>query len=156
LGDRRAKLFLAKNSMSLTWQIVQDPTASTSGIRVAGSNPNAAWPYFFNGFIPANYPKLLESVAQEIGFHSNGTGVNFPLGLLQADPTRPPIEADKVEVYLDGFETSVLPRATFYAILSAFAERLLVQPGQPPAWYEAMQAAIAALQVKRATDATSE
>lgn len=141
--------------MNFTWQIVQNPTDPTSGIRVVGSDPDAAWPYFFNGFTPAKYPRLLETVAQEIGFHSNGTGVNFPLGLLQADPTRSPIAADEVEVYLDGFETSVLPRATFYTILQAFAERLLARPGQPSAWHEAMQTAIATLQAKRATEATN-
>lgn len=140
--------------MDFTWQIVPNSTDPILGIRVVGSDPNAAWPYFFNGFSPAKYPRLLETVAQEIGFHSNGTGVNFPFGLLQADPTRPPIAADKVEVYLDGFETSVLPRATFYAILAAFAEHLLTRPGQAPAWYEAMQGAIATLQAKRATDVT--
>jgi hypothetical protein len=99
---------------------------------------------------------LLETVAQEIGFHSYGTGVNFPLGLLQADPTRLPMAADKVEAYLDEFETSFFPRATFYAILYAFAERLPARPGQPPAWYEAMQAAMATLWAKRVTDTTSE
>jgi hypothetical protein len=108
--------------MPLTWQIVQDP-ASTSGTRVVGSDPNAAWPYFFNGFPLAKYPRLLKTVALKIGFHSNGTGVNFPLGLLQVDPTRSPSTAHKVEIYLDGFETSVLPRATFYAMLYAVAER---------------------------------
>lgn len=142
--------------MDFTWQIVQTSPDPTSDIRVVGSDPDAAWPYFFNGFTPAKYPRLLATVAQEIGFHSNGTGVNFPLGLLQADPTRPPIAADEVEVYLDGFETSVLPRATFYAILHAFAERLLARPGQSPAWYEAMQVAIANLQAKRTSNATSE
>lgn len=142
--------------MDFTWQIVQNPADSTSGIRVVGSDLDAAWPYFFNGFTPAKYPRLLETVAQEIGVHSNGTGVNFPLGLLQADPTSSPIAADEVEVYLDGFETSVLPRATFYAILHAFAERLLARDGQPTAWYEAMQVALAKLQAKMATDVVSE
>jgi len=142
--------------MSLAWHIVQDLAASTSGIRVVGSDLNAAWPYFFNGFTLAQYPRLLETVAQEIGFHSNGTGVNFPLGLRQADSTHAPLAADQVEIYLNGFETSVLPRATFYAILSAFAERLLARPGQSLAWYDALQAALTALQAKRATDATSK
>ena len=49
--------------MDFTWQLVQNPADSTSGIRVVGSDPDAAWPYFFNGFTPAKYPGLLETVA---------------------------------------------------------------------------------------------
>jgi hypothetical protein len=43
-------------------------------------------------------------------------------------------------------------RATFYAILNAFAERLLARPGQPAAWYDAMKGALAKLQAKMAAD----
>ena len=54
---------------------------------------------------------------------------------------------------MPGFDEDILPRATFYAVLYAFAERLLERPGQPAAWYEAMRAALAKLQAKIAADA---
>jgi hypothetical protein len=92
-------------------------------------------------------------VTSEVGVGGNGTGVLFPSSLDEGDlQERAAIPADAVEIYLHQGGAMQLPRTTFYAILLYFAERLLLQPGQPAAWYEALHIALTKLQAKQATE----
>ena len=143
------------NKMDITWSIIENPADSTFGIKAIGPNPDMAWPYFFNGVSISRYPYLITTVAEGIGYSTNGTGINFPDGLAQLDPEETPIPVDAVEVYVPGFDDSVLPRSTFYAVLLAFAERLLARPDQPAEWYTAMHTALDKLRAKMAADAAA-
>jgi hypothetical protein len=124
------------------------------GLRVeAAQKSDALWPYFFTEIAAARYPQAIEAVTAEVGVGGNVTGVNFPSGLDEGDlQERAAIPADTVEIYLHHAGAMQLPRTTFYAILLDFAERLLLQPGQPAAWYEALHTALTKLQAKQAME----
>lgn len=136
-----------------TWHIHPNPTDSTLQWSVVGPDRDAAWPYFFSGIRLEAYPNVITAAASETGYDSNGTGVSFPADVAAAAPQETPLAADSVEIYVPGFEDSVLPRATFYAVLLAFGERLAAQPDRPGAWYAAMGAALDKLRAKMAADA---
>jgi hypothetical protein len=135
--------------MNTEWRIVQ----GVYGLAVQTTDENAAWPLFFTAAQPEKYPFILETVADEVGFSNNGTGVIFPANLDDFDRLTAFIPVDAVEIYAPGYDDSIIPRATFYTVLEAFAERLLASPDRPAAWYEAMRAALAKLRVKMAADA---
>ena len=118
-------------------------------------NLNEAWPHFFAGFSLESYPELIKSVTAGVGRDSNGTGVSFPADIAEADPTEAPLPPDMVEIYCPGFDDSIIPQATFYQVLQAFAEQLLERPGQPAAWYEAMRVALNKLGAKTKADETA-
>ncbi|MGI4735158.1 MAG: hypothetical protein ACRYG7_08265 [Janthinobacterium lividum] len=124
------------------------------GLRVEDAHgSDAPWPYFFTGIAAHRYPQAIEAVTAEVGVGGEATGVTFPGDLDEGDlQERAAIPADEVEVYLHQGGSTQLPRTTFYAILQAFAERLLEQPGQPLAWYEALRNALSKLQAKQAID----
>ncbi len=67
---------------------------------------------------------------------------------------RGPLAADAVELYHHYMGSIVMPRATFYAMLRAFGERLADRPGQPETWYAALRAALDKLRAKMAADAS--
>ncbi|WP_046245342.1 hypothetical protein [Hymenobacter terrenus] len=137
--------------MSVFWSIIDNPSDPSIGIAVSVPG-GPIWPDFFTGIRLNKYPRVIEAVAGEVGAHDELAGVNFPAGLAQLDPTAPPIPADSVEIYVHGGEDEVLPRSTFYAILLAFAERLVERPGQPAEWYTAMHEALDKLRAKIAAD----
>lgn len=138
--------------MSTDWQIVDTTANRTYGQVVITSDQRAAWPHFFTGIRLEKYPRVIDAVANETGAAGEVVGVNFPADLIDLDASAPPIPADAVEVYVSKYEDEVLPRATFYAVLLAFAERLLERPGQPSDWYAAMRTALDKLRTKMAAD----
>jgi hypothetical protein len=92
-------------------------------------------------------------VTAEVGVGGNVTGVNFPGDLDEGDlQEREAIPADAVEIYLHHAGSAQVPRTTFYATLQDFAERLLLQLGQPAAQYEALHTALTKLQGKQAIE----
>jgi len=117
-------------------------------VRIETPNADDAWPHFFTGLSIDKYPAIIELLAEETGYDSNGTGVNFPQDLAQLDPTGPALPADHVEVYVPGFEESIIPRSMFYAALLAFSSYLLERPGQPGSWYTDLRAALQKLRAK--------
>lgn len=139
--------------MNTSWDIIENPSEPSTGLTVFVPDQHASWPDFFTGVNLTKYPAIIETVACEIGVHDELVGVNFPAGLAQLDPTATPIPADTVEVYVYGGEDEILPRATFYAVLLAFAERLMARPGQPADWYVALGTALDRLRVKMTADA---
>ena len=142
--------------MKNDWNIADNLAGVPLEMMVITSESDKIWPYFFNGMSVDNYPEIINLVSEEIGYGFNGTGVNFPQGLLKMAPHEPSIPGDAVEIYLAGFDNEdVIPRATFYAVLAEFGQRLVERPGQPLAWYAAMQAALAKLRAKMAADAAA-
>lgn len=141
--------------MNNTWEIIDTPTDPTFGISVASTNPDAAWPYFFNGIMPRTYPELIATAVDEIGYDSNGTGITFPGDLDDFERLSTSIQDNFVEIYVPGFDESILPRSLFYAVLLAFAERLMKRPGQPADWYTTMHTVLEKLRTKIAADAAS-
>ncbi len=122
------------------------------GLRLADTqDPAAVWPFYFTSISAAGYPAAIEAAVQEIGSAGEYAGVNFSGDLDEGDlAERGPIPPDMVEVYHQHFGEIRIPRASFYAILLAFGERLVARPGQPRAWTAAMQAALARLHTKLA------
>jgi hypothetical protein len=141
--------------MDILWSIIDNPSDPSIGIAVSVPNQRMSWPDFFTGIRLERYPTLIEAVANEVGAHDELAGINFPGGLAQLDAAASPIPADTVEVYVYGGEDEVLPRSTFYAVLLAFAERLVARPGQASEWYAAMHAALEKLRAKMAADASA-
>jgi hypothetical protein len=136
------------------WSLIPNPT-SNLGFRVEDNlNPNANWVFFFTGVYLEDYPKVIEAAVKEVGSGFNAVGANFPGDLDEWDlEEHGPLPADGVELYHHNFGNTIIPRDTFYAVLYAFAERLLERTDRPAAWYEAMRAALAKLRVKMAADA---
>jgi hypothetical protein len=120
------------------WTIsrAQPGQGNVLGLRVEDAQgADVPWPYFFTGIAASRYPQVIEAVTSEVGIGGNGTGVLFPGSLDEGDlQQRAAIPADAVEIYLHHAGAMQLPRTTFYASLLDFAEQLLLQPGQPPAW----------------------
>lgn len=141
--------------METTWQIKEDPADRSTGLVVAAPEPEASWPHFFAGVRLRHYPEVIEAVAQEIGAGDEAVGVTFPGDLDEFDRLSVAIPENGVKVYVLGFDDSILPRATFYTVLLAFAERLLMRPGQPADWYKAMQTALDKLRAKMRADASA-
>ena len=141
--------------MSVFWSIIDNPSDPSIGLAVSVPDEHTSWPDFFTGIRVERYPAIIEAVAGEIGAHDELAGINFPAGLAQLDPTASPIPADAVEIYVYGGEDEVLPRSTFYAVLLAFAERLLERPGQPAEWYTAMHTALDKLRAKMTADSAA-
>lgn len=111
---------------------------------------NAPWVFFFTGVSIADYPQVIEAAVQGVGSGFNAVGVNFPADLDDWDIEERggTIPDNAVEIYHQDFGTTIMPQVTFYTILQAFAERMLERPGQPAAWYQAMQAALMKLRTK--------
>ena len=134
--------------MNTTWHIEANSADTELGWSVVGTSLEAAWPYFFSCISLQKYPELINAATKEVGYDSNGIGVSFPADVASLDPLNSSLAPDAVEVYVPGFEDSILPRATFYSILLAFGEHLLKQPNQTPVWYEAQRQALAELKNK--------
>jgi hypothetical protein len=141
--------------MKATWSLIQDQADRSFGMRVATSNGDDAWPHFFTGVGLKNYPEIIGLMTEETGYDSNGTGISFPAELAQIDPTAPSIPKDHVEVYVPGFEESVIPRSIFYSALLAFGSQLLERPGQSGEWYTALRVALQKLRTKISRDLQS-
>lgn len=144
---------------SISWDIVpvQGAEVGVLGLRVEDTREaDAPWPLYFTGINAVQYPTVIEAAVQEVGSAGEYTGVNFPGDLDEGDiAERGPLPSGTVEVYHHNFGQTIMPRNAFYAVLLAFGEQLVGRPGQPQAWYTAMQTALGKLRIKMAADVVS-
>ena len=144
---------------NVQWNITETKGAEVgiSGLHfIDNQDVNAFWPYYFTGVNIDKYPIIIKNAAQETGSAGEYTGVNFPSDLDEYDLIeREPIPDNAVEIYHHNSGGIIISRAAFYAMLAEFGQRLVERPGQPLAWYAAMQAALAKLRAKMAADAAA-
>ena len=142
---------------NIQWKIAETKGAEVGvlGLHLTDSqNSGAIWPYYFTSINIEKYPKAIVDAAQETGSAGEYSGVNFPSDLDEYDLVEHgPLPYGAVEIYHHSFGEIIISRATFYAVLAEFGQRLVERPGQPLAWYAAMQAALTKLRAKMAADA---
>jgi len=128
-----------------SWKIVKNESDSRFGIIVESSDPDSIWQFFFTGIDKGNYPKMVLTVIQEIGFCSNGVGVLFSSDLDPGDKVFP---NNMVEVFHNDFGSNVIKKKDFYFALFDFATKLLEMESSDFKWKEDLAKAVFKLKKK--------